>query len=65
MPFCTRSRVLQLLDSAPKCQVPDVRLRGTATDVHGLSLMALGFIVGVVVAALVVYASQPVEERFQ
>jgi len=59
---CTRSRVLRLLDSAPRCQVPDVRLRGAATEVHGLSLMALGFIVGVVLSALVVYASQPVDE---
>lgn len=64
MPFCTRSRVLKLLDTTPQCQLPNVHLRGGAMEVHGMSLMALGFIVGVVVAALLVYASQPAEERF-
>jgi hypothetical protein len=62
MPHCygsTRARVLHILNAAPKSQLPSVTLRGKSEDVHGLSLLVIGAIIGIVATAAVIYLSQP------
>ena len=55
----TRSRVLQMLKSTPRPVLPSVTLRGNSTDVHSLSLLVMGAILGIVATALLVYVCQP------
>jgi len=62
MPHCsgsTRARVLHILNAAPKSQLPSVTLRGKSEDVHGLSLLVMGAILGIVATATVIYLAQP------
>lgn len=64
MPHCspcgsTRARVMHILNAAPKSQLPPVTLRGKSEDVHGLSLLVMGAILGIVATAAVIYLAQP------
>ena len=64
MPHCnsigsTRARVMHILNAAPKCQLPAVTLRGNSEDIHGLSLLVIGAILGIVSTAAVIYMAQP------
>jgi len=48
-----------MLNATPRVDLPSVTLKGGAADVHGLSLLMLGAIVGIVATAAVVYLCQP------
>lgn len=48
-----------MLSNTPTVSWPQPTLRGNAAEVHGMSLMVMAAIVGIVVAAAVIYLGQP------